>query len=90
MVKNKVCQPWQEMWVQSLIQDNPACLGATRPVSDVDGAHLLSPSTLEPMLHHTRSCRDEKTEHCNHRAAAARCHQREPSKLHRPSRARNK
>ena len=45
----KIRLPVQGTWVQSLIPEDPTCLGALSPCPQ-----LLSPSTLEPVLHSKR------------------------------------
>ena len=65
---------------QALVQENPACRGATKPVhhnywaralepvSHNYWAHapqLLKPTHLEPVLRNKRSHHNEKPAHCN-------------------------
>ena len=53
--------PMQGTWVQSLVQENPTCDGATKPMH----GNYWSPSTLEPVLHNKRSHRNKKPNHPN-------------------------
>ena len=70
----------QETWVPALVQEDPTCCGATKPVrhnywacalepaSHNYWAHvpqLLKPARLEPVLHNKRSQRSEKPRHHN-------------------------
>ena len=70
----------QGTWVQALVQDDPTCCGATKPVrhdywacaleaaSHNYWAHvpqLLKPVRLEPRLRKKRSHRNEKPTHRN-------------------------
>ena len=72
--------PIQGTWVWSLVQEDPTCCGATKPVCHNYWAcaleptshnywarmpQLLKPACLEPMLRNKRSHRKEKTVHCN-------------------------
>ena len=60
--------PMQGTRVQSLIQGDPTCLGATKPLRHNYWAHapqLLKPARLEPVLRNQRSHCNEKTVHCN-------------------------
>ena len=52
--------PLQETRVWSLIQEDPTCHGATKPIS-----HNYWACALEPMLHNKRSYRNEKPAHRN-------------------------
>ena len=47
--------------VRSLIQGNPSCLGATKPVCH----RSWSPRALKPVLHKNRSYWHKKPPHCN-------------------------
>ena len=67
--------PKQGTWVQSLVQENPTCHGATKPMHH----SYWSPSALEPVLHDKRSHRSEKPAHHNERATPARRNQRTPA-----------
>ena len=49
----RICLPMQGTGVQALVQEDPTCHGATKPVH------------LEPMLHNKRSHWNEKPVHCN-------------------------
>ena len=66
--------------IQSLIREDPTCLGATKPVLHnnwacalepvshnywAHGPQLLKPACLESMLCNKRSHCNEKPEHCN-------------------------
>ena len=54
--------------VRALVQEDPSCRGATKPVSHNYWAHvpqLLKPEQLEPVLHNKRSHRNEKPAHHN-------------------------
>ena len=70
----------QGTWVRALVQEDPTCHGATKPVrhnywaralepmSHNYGARepqLLKPACLEPVLRHKRSHRNEKPVHSN-------------------------
>ena len=72
--------PLQGTWVQALVQEDPTCRGATKPmrhncwgcvlepVSHNSWAHmpqLLKPMRLEPVLCNKRSHRNEKPVHRN-------------------------
>ena len=76
----RICLPVQGTRVQSLIQEEPACHGAAKPVchnywactlepaSHNYWAHvpqLLKPARLEPVLRNKRSHRNEKPAHRN-------------------------
>ena len=65
----------QGTWVQSLVQEDPTCRGATKPVYHNYWAHvpqLLKPACLEPVLHNKRSHHNEKSVHRSERVALAR------------------
>ena len=70
----------QGMWVRALVQEDPTCRGATKPVRHKywacalePGSHnywarmaqLWKPACLEPVLCDKRSHRNEKPAHCN-------------------------
>ena len=58
----------QGTWVRALVQEDPTCRGATKPVHHNYWAHmpqLLKPAHLEPVLHNKRSHHNEKPAHCN-------------------------
>ena len=58
----------QGKWVPSLVQEDPTCCGATKPLHHNYWAHvpqLLKPMRLEPVLHNKRSHHNEKSVHCN-------------------------
>ncbi|KAJ8794999.1 hypothetical protein J1605_018586 [Eschrichtius robustus] len=62
----------QGTWVRALVQEDPICCGATKPVSQLlslrSRAHepqLLKPACLEPVLRSKRSHRNEKPAHRN-------------------------
>ena len=72
--------PMQGTWVRALVQEDPTCRGATKPVchncracalepaSHNYLAHvpqLLKPARLGPVLHNKRSHRNEKPTHRN-------------------------
>ena len=72
--------PTQETWIQPLVQEDPTCLRATKPVcrncwacAPEPGSHnywarvsqLPKPRTLEPMLQNKRSQHNEKSVHGN-------------------------
>ena len=72
--------PMQGTRVRALVQEDPTCHGATKPVhhnywacalepaSHNYWAHapqLLKPTRLEPVLRNKRSHRNEKPAHCN-------------------------
>ena len=64
----RICLPMQGTWVQALVQEDPTCRGATKPVCHNYWAHtplLLKPAHLEPMLHNKRSHRNEKPAYHN-------------------------
>ena len=48
--------PVQGTWVQSLVREDPTCLGATKPV-----CHNYRAQILEPVLQNKRSHRNEKS-----------------------------
>ena len=55
-------------WVQSLVQEDPTCHGATKPASHNYRAQvpqLLKPTRLEPVLRNKRSHRNKKPVHHN-------------------------
>ena len=64
--------PMQGTRVRALIQEDPTCRGATKPIrqnywslcSSTHEPQLLKPTRLEPMLHNKRSHRNEKPAHC--------------------------
>ena len=61
-----ICLPMQETRVQSLVWEDPTCLGATKFMCQSYWVHvlqLLKPSCLEPVLHNKRSHLSEKREH---------------------------
>ena len=79
----RICLCMQDTWVQSLVQEDPTCLRATKPVSQVywvwalgpgsckywpHVSQLLKPAHLEPGLL-KRNIRNEKPTHYNERAA---------------------
>ena len=53
--------PMQRTGVQSLVQEDPPCRGATKPVHP----NYWTPCTLDSMLHNERSNWSEKHAHCN-------------------------
>ena len=58
----------QGMQVRALIQEDPICCGATKPVSHNYWARvlqLLKSARLEPVLRNERSHRNEKLAHPN-------------------------
>ena len=60
--------PMQGTWVWSLVQEDPTCHGATKPVRHSYWARvlqLLKPECPEPVLHNKRSHGCEKTVQCN-------------------------
>ena len=72
--------PMQRTWVQALVQEDPTCHGATKPVCHnywacalepashnywSRGPQLLKPARLEPMLRNKRSHHNEKPVHRN-------------------------
>ena len=72
--------PMQGTWVQALVQEDPTCHRATKPLCHNDWARalepashnywahmlqLLKPMCLEPMLHNKRSHHNEKPAHHN-------------------------
>ena len=74
----RICLPIQGTQVQALVQEDPTCHGATKPVRHNYWARalepvcrnywayvpqLLKPACLEPMLHNKRSHRHEKPTH---------------------------
>ena len=76
----RICLPMQGTWVRALVQEDPTCRGATKPVRHNYWAcalkpachnywahvpQLLKPVSLEPVLHNKRSHRNEKPMHCN-------------------------
>ena len=71
--------PMQGSLVRSLVREDPTCHRATKTLqllnlcSRAQEPQLLSPSTLEPMLHNKRSHSNEKRAHCNETAAPTHC-----------------
>ena len=64
----RICLPMQGIRVQALVQEDPTCLGATKPVRHNYRVHmpqLLKPACLEPVLCNKRSHRDEQPAHHN-------------------------
>ena len=68
----RICLPMQEARVQSLMQEDPTCCRATKPVcapqllsvrSRAHELQLRSPCTLEPALHTPRGHGSEKPAH---------------------------
>ena len=60
--------PVQGTRVQSLVQEDPACRGATKPMHHNYWARepqLLKPAHLEPVLPNKRSHNSEKPVHCS-------------------------
>ena len=54
--------------IRALVQEDPTCRGAIKPVRHNYWAHvpqLLKPAGLEPMLRNKRSHRNEKPAHRN-------------------------
>ena len=60
----RICLPMQGSRVQSLVQKDPTCLRAAKPMSH--GAWALEPVLWNKRRHHS-----EKPEHCNQRVAPA-------------------
>ena len=71
----RILLPMQGTWVRSLVQEDPTCCGATKPVSHnywactleplsrnywAHTSQLLKPACLEPVLRGRRSHRSEK------------------------------
>ena len=54
----RICLPTQGSWVQSLVQKDPTCLGAAKPVS-----HNYGTWALEPVLCNNGRRHSEKPEH---------------------------
>ena len=70
-----VLLPMQGTWVQSLVQEDSTCHGATKSVCHNYGARapqLLEPECREPTLPSRRSQDKEKPIHCSERAAPKR------------------
>ena len=67
----RICLPMQGTWVQSLVQEDSTCLGATKPTR-----HNGSLRALEPVLYNKGSHCNEKPKHPNKRAAPTGCNQR--------------
>ena len=94
--------PMQGSLVRSLVREDPTCHRATKTLqllnlcSRAQEPQLLSPSTLEPMLHNKRSHSNEKQAHCNETAAPTHCNYRKPltntgrSAAPRPHQRKNK
>ena len=64
----RICLPMQGTWVRALVQEDPTCHGATKPVPHNCWAcvpQLLKPTHLEPMLRNKRSHHNEKPTRCN-------------------------
>ena len=77
----RIYLPMQKACVQILVQEDPKCLGATKPMHHIYWTWALepgnckywSPRTLEAMLQNRRSHLNEKPKHCNKRVAPAHC-----------------
>ena len=64
----RIFLPMQGKRVWAVVQDDPTCCGATKPVSHnywVCAPQLLRPTCLKPMLHNKGSHRNEKPTHPN-------------------------
>ena len=64
----RIRPPMQGTRVRALVQEDPTCRGATKPVchnTEAREPQLLKPAHLEPMLHNKRSHRNEKRAHRN-------------------------
>ena len=76
----RICLPMQGTRVRALVQEDPTCCGATKPMCHNFWACALEPTShnywahvpqllkatrLEPVLCNKRSHRDEKPVHCN-------------------------
>ena len=64
----RICLPIQGTRVWSLVQEDPTCRRATKPMCHKYWAcmlQLLKPVHLEPMLRNKRSHHNEKPTHCN-------------------------
>ena len=76
----RICLPMQGTWVRALVQEDPTCHGATKPVRRNYWAcalepvshnywarvpQLLKPVCLEPVLRNKRSHHNKKTMHRN-------------------------
>ena len=57
----RVRLPMQGTRVRSLFQEDPTCLGATKPASH----NYWNPWRVQPVLHHKRSHRNEEPAHGN-------------------------
>ena len=77
--QSRICLPVQETQVQSPVQEDPTCCGATKPVHHSYWAHALEPVSCVPqsLRPATRSYCSEKHACCNQRGAPACCSQRE-------------
>ena len=94
----RICLPVQETWVGSLIQENPMCHGAAKPMHHDYWACALEPMsrnywsllTLEAMLHNRRSYQNEKPMHCNEEQASLATTREKIVQQRRPSTTKNK
>ena len=75
----RICPPGQGTWAQSLVWEDPKCLGATKPCV----------TTAEPTLW-SLGCTTEGPTHGNHRVAPAGLQENALTLQQRRSRARNK
>ena len=97
--------PMQATQVRSLVQEDPICHGATKPMrhnywdcSLEPASHnywarvpqLLKPACLEPVLRNRRSQRNEKPTHCNEEWPPLAATRESPTQQQRPNTAKNK
>ena len=85
--------PMRGTQVHALVQEDPTCLGATKPVRHNYWAHvpqLLKPVCLEPVLRNKRNHRNEKPVHRNRVAPCSPQLEKACAQQRRPNAAKNK
>ena len=60
-----ICLLMQGTWVQALVQEDPTCCRAARPVCHSYWAYTLEPTHLEPVLQDERSHHNGRPAHGN-------------------------
>ena len=79
--------------ILSLPWEDSTCLGATKPMGHNYWAYMLQPlkpTHIEPMLHHKRRHRNEKSAHCSKEATQLTAARENRTKQWRPSTTENK
>ena len=85
--------PMQGTRVRALVQEDPTCRGATKPMRHNYWAHvpqLLKPARLEPVLHNKRSHDNEKPVHHNKEWPRSPQLEKAHVQQRRPNTAKNK